>query len=63
VATRADIDLAWKTASGLASGPFETLEEIGVGAFREILDRQVEAGLLSAKAADATGSSISKPRS
>jgi enoyl-CoA hydratase/3-hydroxyacyl-CoA dehydrogenase len=62
VATRADIDLAWKTASGLASGPFEVLEELGVDAFREILDRQVEAGLLSAKAAGRAGSSISKPR-
>jgi enoyl-CoA hydratase/3-hydroxyacyl-CoA dehydrogenase len=62
VATGEDIDLAWKTASGLASGPFETLKEIGVDAFREILGRQVEAGLLSARAADAAASSISKMR-
>jgi 3-hydroxyacyl-CoA dehydrogenase len=60
VATRADIDLAWKTASGLAKGPFEILEEIGVDAFHEILDRQVEAGLLSARAAGEAGSSIGK---
>jgi 3-hydroxyacyl-CoA dehydrogenase len=62
VATREDIDLAWKTASGHASGPFEILEEIGLDAFREILDRQVEVGLLSEQAARATASSLSAPR-
>jgi 3-hydroxybutyryl-CoA dehydrogenase len=60
IATKEDIDLAWKTASGLASGPFEILEEIGVDAFRGMLDRQVEAGMLSAKAARSTADSLSK---
>jgi 3-hydroxybutyryl-CoA dehydrogenase len=62
VATREDVDLAWKTASGLASGPFEILGAIGIDAFGEILDRQVEAGLLSEEAARATASSLSEPR-
>jgi len=62
VATRADIDLAWKTAGGHASGPFEILETIGVEAFAKILDRQVEAGLLSEKAARATKATLSKPQ-
>jgi len=62
VAARADIDLAWKTASGLASGPFEILDEIGVDAFIEILDRQVAVGLLSEDAARSTGAALSGPR-
>ena len=61
VATRADIDLAWKTASGLASGPFEILEAIGVDAFRGILDRQVEAGLLSERAARSAKADLGGP--
>jgi enoyl-CoA hydratase/3-hydroxyacyl-CoA dehydrogenase len=63
VATRADIDLAWKTASSLASGPFEIVEAIGVDNFREILDRQVAAGLLSAEAARLTAATLSELRS
>ena len=63
VATRADIDLAWKTASGLASGPFEIVAEIGVDSFGEILDRQVEAGLLSERASRATRFALSEPHS
>jgi enoyl-CoA hydratase/3-hydroxyacyl-CoA dehydrogenase len=62
VATREDIDLAWKTASGLASGPFEILETIGVDAFGQILDRQVDAGLLSEKAALAAKTGLSQRR-
>ncbi len=60
VATREDIDLAWKTAGGHASGPFEILETIGVEAFEKILDRQVDTGLLSEKAARATKATLSK---
>jgi len=60
VASREDIDLAWKTAGGHASGPFEILETIGVEAFEKILDRQVDAGLLSEKAARMTKATLSK---
>jgi len=61
VATRADIDLAWKTAGGHACGPFEILETIGVEAFEKILERQVDAGLLSAKAVRTTKATIRNP--
>lgn len=60
VASREDIDLAWKTAGGHASGPFEILETIGVEAFEKILDRQVDAELLSEKAARTTKATLSK---
>jgi 3-hydroxybutyryl-CoA dehydrogenase len=63
IATREDIDLAWKTAGGHASGPFEILETLGVDAFGEILDRQVEAGLLSERAAHATRAALLELRS
>jgi 3-hydroxybutyryl-CoA dehydrogenase len=63
VATRADIDLAWKTASGLASGPFEILAAVGADAFSEVLDRQVEAGLLTEEAAQSTRSALSEAMS
>lgn len=60
VANRADIDLAWKTAGGHASGPFEILETIGIDSFEKILERQVEVGLLSERAAGATKATLSK---
>jgi 3-hydroxybutyryl-CoA dehydrogenase len=60
VASREDIDLAWKTAGGHANGPFEILETIGVEAFEKILDRQVDAGLLSEKGARTTRATLSK---
>jgi 3-hydroxybutyryl-CoA dehydrogenase len=62
VATREDIDLAWKTASSLRQGPFEILAEMGFDGLRAILEREVVAGRLSSEQADRTLASLLKLR-
>jgi 3-hydroxybutyryl-CoA dehydrogenase len=54
VATREDVDLAWRAATGLDIGPFGIIGRLGVEAVQQVLKRQVTAGLLSPAAADAT---------
>jgi 3-hydroxyacyl-CoA dehydrogenase len=50
VADPDQVDLAWTVATGQSAGPFRVLEELGSGAFIEILDEQVGAGLLPTEA-------------
>jgi 3-hydroxybutyryl-CoA dehydrogenase len=53
VAAPADIDRAWKAGTYLATGPFATLEQLGVGAFRQLLQALVDQGYIDAARARA----------
>jgi enoyl-CoA hydratase/3-hydroxyacyl-CoA dehydrogenase len=47
VADPADIDLAWKAATGLDRGPFELLSDLGGAAFAALADDLLDAGLIT----------------
>ncbi len=52
VASRGDIDLAWRAATGLDAGPFLIATRLGPQRLRAMVDAQVGRGLVSPAAAD-----------
>lgn len=53
VAAPVDIDRAWMAGTYLETGPFATLDQLGVGAFRHLLQAQVDGGYIDAARARA----------
>lgn len=51
VATVADVDLAWTAATGLGTGPFGIIDELGAGVVLAPVSDQVESGLCARETA------------